>query len=87
MEQVANMVKQVNNKASEIAEPRKSIQELNITIQAFAMNQTLQALAATGGRGRRAGGGRGGQGRRNFTVKYCWMCGVQPHHRSKNCTA
>eukprot|EP00957_Ditylum_brightwellii_P143107 10904183-Ditylum_brightwellii.AAC.2 len=60
MEQVANMATQINNKDSKVAKLRKSTQELNLTIRAFATNQTPRAPAATGGRGGRTGGGRGG---------------------------
>eukprot|EP00957_Ditylum_brightwellii_P159906 12171664-Ditylum_brightwellii.AAC.1 len=74
------MLKHINNKDSKIKELFKSIQEINITIHAFATAQTLRTLAQAGGQGGRTGGGRGGSSKFKFTVKYCWTCGVQTSH-------
>eukprot|EP00957_Ditylum_brightwellii_P048021 3646403-Ditylum_brightwellii.AAC.1 len=76
----------MTQKDSEIAELCMSIQELNLTIRAFATTNTLRNWSITSGRGGRRNSGCGGRGQHNFTVKYCWTCGVQMYHHGRNCS-
>eukprot|EP00957_Ditylum_brightwellii_P128455 9797322-Ditylum_brightwellii.AAC.1 len=85
MEQVANMTRQMTQKDSEIAELCRSIQELNLTIHAFATTNNPRNPPTTSGRGGRGNSGRGGRGQQKFTVKYCWTCGGQTFHHGRNC--
>eukprot|EP00957_Ditylum_brightwellii_P110568 8433474-Ditylum_brightwellii.AAC.1 len=85
MEQVANMTRQMTQKDSEIAELHKSIQELNLTICAFATTSNPRNPPIASGRGGHGSSGRGGRGQQKFTVKYCWICGVQTFHHDRNC--
>eukprot|EP00957_Ditylum_brightwellii_P133703 10194286-Ditylum_brightwellii.AAC.1 len=57
MEQVANMTRQMTQKDSEIDELRKSIQELNLTIWAFANANTPRNPPTPSGRGGRGNSG------------------------------
>eukprot|EP00957_Ditylum_brightwellii_P106109 8094301-Ditylum_brightwellii.AAC.1 len=75
----------MTQKDSEIAELRKSIQKLNLTIRAFANVNAPRNPPTPSGRGGRGNSGRGGKGQRKFTVKYCWTCRVQMYHHGKNC--
>eukprot|EP00957_Ditylum_brightwellii_P191909 14608645-Ditylum_brightwellii.AAC.1 len=70
----------MSQKGSEIAELQKSIQELNLTIHAFAMaiipqgSNTIPGQGSHGNScsgGNTGNGGHGDQGQRKFTVKYC----------------
>eukprot|EP00957_Ditylum_brightwellii_P111084 8470713-Ditylum_brightwellii.AAC.1 len=56
MEQVVNMIRQMTQKDSEIAELCKSIQELNLAFQAFATANTLRNLPTPSGRSSRGNG-------------------------------
>eukprot|EP00957_Ditylum_brightwellii_P117622 8971330-Ditylum_brightwellii.AAC.1 len=61
------MTRQMTQKDSEIAELRKSIQELNLTIGAFATMNNPRNPPTTSGRGSRGNSGRGGQGQQKST--------------------
>eukprot|EP00957_Ditylum_brightwellii_P102045 7777897-Ditylum_brightwellii.AAC.1 len=51
MEQIANITRQITQKDGEIAELRKSIQELNLTICVFATTNNPRNPPTTSGRG------------------------------------
>eukprot|EP00957_Ditylum_brightwellii_P081077 6166532-Ditylum_brightwellii.AAC.1 len=80
------MTRQMTQKDSEIAKLCKSIQELNLTICAFATTNIPRNPPTPSSRGGCRNSGRGKRGQQKFTVKYCWTCGVQMYHHGKNCS-